>query len=67
MLGRNYPGYFPLFDERALARLIRKSMETREFTRTLKRALAARRKLFAPAAERAALGRVVREALRRGA
>jgi len=29
--------------------------------------LAARRKLFAPAAERAALGRVVREALRRGA
>ena len=26
MLGRNYPGYFPLFDERALAGLIEKSI-----------------------------------------
>jgi len=55
MLGRGYPGYFPLFDERALARLIMKSMEQGEFSKRLKRALAARRRLFAPAAERRAL------------
>lgn len=67
MLGRNYPGYFPLFDGQALARLIEKCFRERNFIGRLKRALAARRKLFAPAAERAALGRVVREALRRGA
>jgi len=55
MLGRDYPGYFPLFDTRALAWLIMKSMEQKEFDRRLKRALAARRRLFAPAAERRAL------------
>jgi hypothetical protein len=55
MLGRGYPGYFPLYDERALARLMRKSMEIGEFGRKLKRAMAARRPLFAPAAERRAL------------
>lgn len=60
MLGRNYPGFFPLFDERALARLIIKGMEQREFNKRLKRALAARRRLFAPAAER----RTLLEALR---
>lgn len=60
MLGRGYPGYFPLFDEKALGRLIERSIEDRNFLKTLKRALAARRKLFAPAAERAALGRAVR-------
>ena len=55
MLGRNYPGFFPLFDERALARLIMKGKEQRGFDKRLKRALAARRRLFAPAAERRAL------------
>jgi putative glycosyltransferase (TIGR04348 family) len=55
MLGRNYPGFFSLFDERALARLIMKGLKQREFNRRLKRALAARRRLFAPAAERRAL------------
>lgn len=64
MLGRGYPGYFPLLDEKALGRLIQKTIESRHFHPSLKRALAARRKLFAPAAERAALGKVVREALR---
>ena len=67
MLGRNYPGYFPLFDERALGRLIGKTIEDKKFHQTLKRALAARRHLFAPAAERAVLARVVREALGRRA
>jgi putative glycosyltransferase (TIGR04348 family) len=60
MLGRSYPGYFPLHDEKALSRLIERSMEDKNFLPMLKRALAARRKLFAPAAERAALGRAVR-------
>lgn len=64
MLGRDYPGYYPLGDERALARLIARAQSDRRFLRSLKQALAARRRLFAPAAEKAALGRVVNEALR---
>ncbi len=61
MLGRNYPGYFPLFDEYALSRLIGKTIEKKMFVLKLKRALAARRQLFAPAAERRALCAVIRE------
>jgi putative glycosyltransferase (TIGR04348 family) len=60
MLGRNYPGYFPLYNEKALARLIAKCILQEKFIGKLKRALAARRHLFAPAAERRAL----RDALR---
>jgi putative glycosyltransferase (TIGR04348 family) len=67
MLGRNYPGYFPLFNERALSRLIGRNLEEKTSYRKLKHALMARRRLFAPAAERAALARVLREALGRKA
>jgi hypothetical protein len=67
MLGRNYPGYFPLFDEKALSRLIESIVEEKKKFRALKRALAARRSLFMPAAERAALAAVIREALGRRA
>ena len=63
MLGPKYPGYFRLFDEEGLARLIRKSSKDKTFYRRIKAALRARRHLFAPAAERASLNRVVREAL----
>ena len=63
MLGRNYPGYFPLRDEKALSRSINKILEEKKSYQTLKRALAARRHLFAPSTERAALARVLREAL----
>jgi len=63
MLGRDYAGYFPLFDEKALGRLIGKNLKEIKSYRALKRALAARRGLFAPSSERAALGRVVHEAL----
>ena len=63
MLGRGYPGYFPLFNESALGNLIMKALQEKRTYRSLKRALAARRRLFAPAAERAALGRVMHEAL----
>ena len=61
MLGRRYPGYFPLFDDKALARLIEKVLENRNFYLGLRRALSVRRSLFAPSAERRALGSVLRE------
>jgi putative glycosyltransferase (TIGR04348 family) len=64
MLGRRYPGYFPLHDDKALGRLIEKAMQDGSYFGSLRRALAARRRLFAPAAEKAALGRVMRELLR---
>jgi putative glycosyltransferase (TIGR04348 family) len=60
MLGRDYPGYFPLHDDKALGRLIEKSMQDEGFLKKLKRALAVRRQRFAPAAERAALNCAVR-------
>jgi len=63
MLGRSYPGLYRLFDERALASLIRKSFEDKNYYKRLKKHIARRRPLFAPAAERASLNRVVREAL----
>jgi glycosyltransferase involved in cell wall biosynthesis len=67
MLGRGYPGYFPLFDETRLAGLISKAIEEKKYLHSLKKALAARRHLFAPAGERRALAGVVREALARSA
>src|SRR5688572_16865621 len=54
MLGRKYPGYFDLYDEKGLAALIKKYSDQEEY-RKLRRHLAARRKLFAPAAEKRAL------------
>ena len=62
MLGRDYPGYFPLADERALARLIDRARVDPAFYGRLKAGVAARRPLFAPAAERQRLLAVVREA-----
>jgi putative glycosyltransferase (TIGR04348 family) len=55
MLGRGYPGYFRLHDERGLARLIERAADEPRFYRRLRHATAARRTLFAPAAESAAL------------
>lgn len=63
MLGRGYPGYYPLADERALAKLIARAADEPAYYRRLERALRARRPLFAPSAERAAVLRVLREAL----
>jgi putative glycosyltransferase (TIGR04348 family) len=63
MLGRDYPGFYPLADDAALAELIRRSVHERAFYRRLKDALHARRALFAPAAEQRALQSVVQEAL----
>ena len=61
MLGRGYPGYFPLGDERALGKLIERAVAEKRFYKRLKRALAARRRLFAPAAERRALHAAIRD------
>ena len=61
MLGRSYPGYFPLGDERALGKLIQRAFAEKRFYKRLKRALAARRHLFAPAAERRALHAALRD------
>jgi putative glycosyltransferase (TIGR04348 family) len=59
MLGKNYPGYYPLFNEKALARLI-KRLGDGPLGARLARAIKARRKQFSPAAERAALLRATR-------
>jgi putative glycosyltransferase (TIGR04348 family) len=63
MLGERYPGYYPLADDAALAALITRAADDRPFYRRLKAALSERRKLFAPAAERRGLVRVVGEVL----
>jgi glycosyltransferase involved in cell wall biosynthesis len=64
MLGKGYPGMFRVFDEKGLAKLIQKLSREKRFYAKLKKTLQARRHLFAPAAERASLNRVVREALK---
>jgi glycosyltransferase involved in cell wall biosynthesis len=59
MLGRDYPGYFPLFDDKALARLIERCRTDPSFYRKLRDRVRQKRSLFAPAAERAALKRLL--------
>lgn len=59
MLGRDYPGYFPLFDDKALARLIERCRTDPSFYRKLRDRVRQRRSSFAPAAERAALKRLL--------
>ena len=66
MLGRGYPGYYPLADTHALAKLIARASQDSAFYRRLKRGLAARRPLFSPSAERRGLLAVVRESARLG-
>src|SRR5258708_27618283 len=63
MLGRGYPGYYTVGDEAGLAKLMARAAGDGNFYRSLKRALRARRPLFAPAAERSALLQVVRSLL----
>ena len=66
MLGRGYPGYFPVGDDAALARQMLRAFGDKKYYQELKNKTRARRSLFAPHAEQAALNRVLREALRRG-
>jgi putative glycosyltransferase (TIGR04348 family) len=66
MLGRDYPGYFRLFDDAALARLIERCRTDASFYRKLRDGVLRRQEWFAPAAERAALGRLLRGLRARG-
>ena len=60
MLGGRYPGYFPLYDDGALAQLIERAAGDAAFYGRLKRATLERRPLFTPEAERDALERLLR-------
>jgi len=60
MLGRDYPGFYPLYDERALARLLARAAHDSVFYERLKTSIRRRRRLFAPPAERAALIAAIR-------
>lgn len=61
MLGPDYAGYFPLFDDRRLSRLIERASGDKVFYGILKRAVVAKRGLFAPSAERLGLDRLLNE------
>ena len=64
MLGGDYPGYYRLGDERALARQIRRAALDPRYYARLKRLTAVRRRLFRPAAERAGLRKLLAELAR---
>jgi putative glycosyltransferase (TIGR04348 family) len=64
MLGPQYPGYYPLYDHAALARLILRAMRDSRFRQKLILGMQNRKKQFAPAEERRALLDAVRQALR---
>ncbi|MHB8667006.1 MAG: selenoneine biosynthesis selenosugar synthase SenB [Burkholderiales bacterium] len=61
MLGAGYPGYYPLEDDQALAKLLIKAMRYQAYYQSLKRGIAARRHLFRPQNEQASLVRLLRE------
>ena len=64
MLGRSYPGYYRLGDERALARQVRRAVLDPSYYARLRRLTAGRRPLFRPAAECAGLRRLLAELAR---
>ena len=59
LLGADYPGYFPVGDTRALARLLRKLEDDPRFVARLRQAVARRSPLFRPARELAAWRRLL--------
>jgi putative glycosyltransferase (TIGR04348 family) len=62
LLGAGYAGYFPLEDERALARLVTRAATDLTYYRKLKAQVAPLRKTVAPRAEARALLAVIRDA-----
>lgn len=60
LLGANYPGYYPLADEVALARLMLRVENDKRFVLALERGVAQRRHLVDAEAERSALDALVR-------
>ena len=63
LLGRDYPGYFPVGDTAALARLLHRIETSPEFLVRLRRAIARRAQLFRPAREKAAWRKLIAEIL----
>jgi putative glycosyltransferase (TIGR04348 family) len=63
MLGAGYAGYFPVGDAAALARLIERAATQPDFDQLLRAQCAARLPLFAPAREKAAVLRLMDNAL----
>lgn len=64
MLGEDYPGYYPVGDEKALALLLERAETDEAFYESLKVRCAARRPLTLPERERGALGDLIEEAAR---
>ena len=58
MLGADYPGFFEPGDAKALAALMVRALEEPPFLAALRRACTARKSLFRPRAEAAAIGRL---------
>ncbi len=61
MLGRDYPGYYPLSNERRLARILSRAETDAIFYDALRRGCDARRALVTPRHEQQALAAVLRE------
>jgi putative glycosyltransferase (TIGR04348 family) len=61
MLGEDYPGYYPIGDERALALLLERTETDAAFYESLKARCAARRSLTLPEREREALDGLIEE------
>lgn len=61
MLGRDYEGYFPVEDDKALARLLWRAESDTAFYRRLKRQCAGRRPLVDPKREASSLARLLAE------
>ncbi len=59
LLGRDYPGYYPVGDTHALARLLERAERDEGFYGSLQKACEARRYLISPERERRALGELV--------
>jgi len=63
LLGRDYPGYFPVGDTDALARLLNRIETDAAFLERLQRAIARRAHLFRPALEKAAWKKLIDEVM----
>ena len=61
LLGRDYPGYFPVGETSALTRLLERIETDPKFLRRLHRAIKRRAHLFRPTREKAAWKKLVRE------
>ena len=61
LLGADYPGYYPAGDTRALAAVLTRAEEDKDFLKALHSACDRLRPLFDPARERAALGSLLDE------